>query len=159
VLLVDTASEEGVDALLDQIERGEYADGDSSAADADRLPFETLTTFFLAGERLRRDPLDADGLEQLLAAIELADPAHPPYGVQPRLWQRTCGLAEALADALVGVSDDEDVIEADAVADADADADDDTDADDAGDDVTAELDYDRAVATAEQLHDLLRPYV
>lgn len=147
VLLVDTEAEEGVDALLDQIERGEYADGDTSAADADQLPFETLTTFFLAGERLRRDPLDADGLEQLLAATELADPAHPPYGVQPRLWQRTCALADALADALVGAPDGDDV------------GDDATGEGDTGEDATAELDYDRAVATAEQLHDLLRPYV
>jgi hypothetical protein len=143
VLLVDTAAEEGVDALLDQIERGEYADADGNeAAEADRLPFETLTTFFLAGERLRRDPLDADGLEQLVAATDLADPATPPYGVQPRLWQRTCALAEQLADALVGPSDDG--------TDAGADGD---------DDPTAALDYDRAVAIAEQLHDLLRPYV
>lgn len=147
LLLVDTAAEEGVDALLDQIERGEYADADGNeAADADRLPFETLTTFFLAGERLRRDPLDADGLEQLVAATDVADPATPPYGVQPRLWQRTCALAEQLADALVGPTDGgEDAVEA-----ADADGD---------DEVTAALDYDRAVAIAEQLHDLLRPYV
>lgn len=149
VLLVDTAAEEGVDALLDQIERGEYADADGNdAGDADRLPFETLTTFFLAGERLRRDPLDPDGLEQLVAATDLADPASPPYGVQPRLWQRTCALAEQLADALVGPVDGDD-----------APADDAADADSDEADVTAGLDYDRAVAIAEQLHDLLRPYV
>jgi hypothetical protein len=64
-----------------------------------------LTTFFLASERLRRDPLDPDGLEQLLLATDVAEPEQPPFGVQPRLWQKTCELADQLADALV--DDDE----------------------------------------------------
>jgi hypothetical protein len=133
-LLVGTEDEEVVDALLDEIETGEYVDLDSAAdasdgvgdEDAGQLPFETLTTFFLAGERLHRNPLDADGLEQLLAATEVADPASPPYGVQPRLWEQTCTLAERLADAL------------------------------AGDDGP---DEDAAQTAAGELHDLLRPYV
>ena len=66
----------------------------------DQLPFETLTTFFLAGERLRRDPLDADGLEELLKAHDVAEPERPPYGVDRRLWVRTCELADGLVGAL-----------------------------------------------------------
>nr|MBA2321499.1 ComF family protein [Deltaproteobacteria bacterium] len=77
------------------------AEDTATGEDAGQLPFETLTTFFLAGERLQKNPLDADGLEELLAATEVADPASPPYGVQPRLWEQTCALAERLADALV----------------------------------------------------------
>ena len=73
-------------------------DGDQSG---ERPPFETLTTFFLAGQRLQKNPLDADGLEQLLQATEVAEPTRPPYGVDIRLWQRTCELADELADALV----------------------------------------------------------
>ena len=99
-LLVATVDEATVEPILDGIEVT-GADGE----DRGRLPFETLTTFFLAGERLKRNPLDADGLEQLLAALDVADPDAPPYGVQPALWQRTCELAEELADALAG--DDE----------------------------------------------------
>lgn len=107
VLLVATADEAVVDELLDEIERGEYVDTTSAAAgqSGEQADAEVLTTFFLAGERLRRDPLDPDGLEQLLAANEVADPEAPPFGVQPRLWQQTCALAEQLTDALVG--DDE----------------------------------------------------
>ena len=44
--------------------------------------------------------MDADGLEQLIAATALANPARPPYGVDPRLWVRTCELADELAAAL-----------------------------------------------------------
>ena len=83
--------------------------------DEERLPFETLTTFFLAGERLQKSPLDADGLEELLAALDVADPAEPPYGVERRLWERTCELAEELADALAA-GDEPDEDEARAVA-------------------------------------------
>lgn len=134
VLIVTTADEAVVESLLDMIENGQYgvdADDefgldDEGDDDAERLPFETLTTFFLAGERLKRNPLDADGLEQLLAATEVADPRRPPYGVDLRLWQRTCELAEELADALAG---DE------------------------------EPDEDTAMSVADELHDLLRPFI
>lgn len=105
LLLVGTDDEAVAESLMDLIESGEFAahedDLDDVDEDAERLPFETLTTFFLAGERLQRNALDADGLEQLLAAVAVAEPTQPPYGVDIRLWQRTCELADELAGALV----------------------------------------------------------
>ena len=119
VLLVRTEDEEVVDVILDDVENDEGVDlpdaSDDNDDDADRLPFETLTTFFLAGDRLQRNPLDADGLEQLLAAIDVADPDRPPYGVDKRLWERTCELADDLAAALVD-GDEPDEVETQAVA-------------------------------------------
>jgi hypothetical protein len=126
VLLVRTEDEQLVESLLDLVEAGETEMDMDAGSDDDPLPFETLTTFFLAGERLKKHPLDADGLEELLAAIDVADPAKPPFGVEPRLWFRTCELADQLAGALV---DDE-----------------------LPDEETAQI-------VAEQLHDLLRPYI
>jgi hypothetical protein len=106
LLLVRTDDEATVESLLDLVESVDDVELEPDEldehAEADQLPFETLTTFFLAGDRLKRDPLDADGLEQLLAAVEVADPAAPPYGVEARLWKRTCELADELADALAG---------------------------------------------------------
>jgi hypothetical protein len=117
VLLVGTDDEELVDAILDEVEAGADVDEDDVALDedGDRLPFETLTTFFLAGERLQRNPLDADGLEQLLEATDVADPDRPPYGVDKQLWTRTCELADELAAALVD-GDEPDMEETQAVA-------------------------------------------
>jgi hypothetical protein len=103
VLLVSTADEAIVEALLDDIESGEYVDvGTASAPTADdERTAEVLTTFFLAADRLQRDPLDADGIDHLRRATEIADPEAAPFGVAPRLWQRTCELAEEIVDALV----------------------------------------------------------
>jgi len=121
VLLVSTEDEQLVDSILDDVENDEGAevpdDADDSDpdSDADRLPFETLTTFFLAGDRLQKNPLDADGLEQLLSATDVADPDRPPYGVDKRLWVRMCELADELAAALVD-GDEPDVVETQAVA-------------------------------------------
>ncbi|MFZ4719690.1 MAG: hypothetical protein ACOYMR_09710 [Ilumatobacteraceae bacterium] len=130
VLIVRTADEALVESLLDLVEAGDsielVADESDEHAEQDQLPFETLTTFFLAGERLKRNPLDADGLDELLAAVEVAVPEQPPYGVDLRLWQRTCELADDLAGALA----DSDV-----------------------------PDEEAAQQIAEQLHDLLRPYI
>jgi hypothetical protein len=121
VLLVSTDDEGLVDSILDDVENDEGVelpeddDDEGGGSDADRLPFETLTTFFLAGDRLQRNPLDADGLEQLLSATDVADPDRPPYGVDKRLWQRMCELADDLAAALVD-GDEPDVVETQAVA-------------------------------------------
>ncbi|MEO8264332.1 MAG: hypothetical protein ABI706_02355 [Ilumatobacteraceae bacterium] len=119
VLLVGTDDEELVDSILDDVENDEGIElpdeTDEERAEADQLPFETLTTFFLAGDRLQRNPLDADGLEQLLSATDVADPEHPPYGVDKRLWLRMCELADDLAAALVD-GDEPDVVETQAVA-------------------------------------------
>lgn len=102
LLVVPTANEALVESLMDMIEQGEFTahEDDMEEDVGERLPFETLTTFFLAGARLQKNPMDADGLEQLVAAIAVADPARPPYGVDMRLWQRTCELADELAGAL-----------------------------------------------------------
>jgi hypothetical protein len=120
VLLVSTDDEQVVDSILDDVENDEGVElpedtGTDDDSDADRLPFETLTTFFLAGDRLQKNPLDADGLEQLLSATDVADPDRPPYGVDKRLWVRMCELADELAAALVD-GDEPDVEETQAVA-------------------------------------------
>ena len=116
ILLVGTPDEELVDTILDDVENDEgVVLPDETEDDTDQLPFETLTTFFLAGDRLQRNPLDADGLEQLLSATEVADPDRPPYGVEKRLWLRMCELADQLAAALVD-GEEPDVVETQAVA-------------------------------------------
>lgn len=116
VLLVGTDDEELVDAILDDVENDEGIELPAGeGGEEDRLPFETLTTFFLAGDRLQRNPLDADGLEQLLSATDVADPDHPPYGVDKKLWNRMCELADDLAAALVD-GDEPDVVETQAIA-------------------------------------------
>ena len=115
VLLIATEHEASVEAILDAVESGQAEvepvidEPDSSATlpvddsapgEPGQLPFETLATFFLAGERLQKNPLDAGGLEELMRALDVADPAKPPYGVERPLWEKTCELADELADAL-----------------------------------------------------------
>ena len=35
-----------------------------------------------------------------MKALDMAEPTNPPYGVERPLWERTCELADELADAL-----------------------------------------------------------
>jgi hypothetical protein len=100
-LVVPTDDEVAVDAVLDAIESGQHV-GAVDVIDDDETSTEILTTFFLAGDRLKRNPLDAAGLEELLRALELATPDVPPFGIERALWNRCCTLADELADALVG---------------------------------------------------------
>jgi len=103
VLLVSTDDEGVVEALLDDIESGEYVDVGATRQPtaADEESAAILATFFLAAERLQKDPMDADGIEHLRRAIEVADPDVGPFGVAPKLWQRTIELADEIVDALV----------------------------------------------------------
>jgi hypothetical protein len=110
VLSVPTSAEDAVDDILDEVEAGEMIPVINDGPEGDALPFESLNSFFLAGERLRKDPRDADGLERLLDAIKIANPDRPPRGVELRVWRRSCELAEQLADVLVEGSEN-DVIE------------------------------------------------
>ncbi len=102
VLLVATDDESVVDELLDDVESGEFADVLTTSPAADESSSEVLTSFFLAAERLRKEPLDADGIEHLLNALDLADPDVPPFGVTPKLWQESYTAADELADAIAG---------------------------------------------------------
>ncbi len=134
VLLVPTSDEEMVDDILDDVESGDVIPVINDGPDGDALPFESLNSFFLAGERLRKDPRDANGLERLLEALKVADPNRPPRGVELRVWRQSCELAERLADALVAEVDPADVVVGDAETGA-----------------TAQI--------ASDLHDLLRPLI
>ncbi|MEO7398900.1 MAG: hypothetical protein ABIW84_10075, partial [Ilumatobacteraceae bacterium] len=146
VLLVPTTDEERVEQIMDDVESGDVIPVINDGPDGDELPFESLNSFFLAGERLRKDPRDADGLERLLEALVIADPNRPPRGVELRTWRRTCDLAEELADALVA-------------ADADADSGDRDDDSDALDSTPDPDGLDTATRAATALHDLLRPLI
>ncbi|HRE02116.1 MAG TPA: hypothetical protein PLV68_12510 [Ilumatobacteraceae bacterium] len=136
-LIVPTADEAAVDEILDDVESGEVISA-ADAGDVDGVPFESLNSFFLAGERLRKDPGDADGLERLVEALDVADPNRPPRGVELRVWRRSCELADRLADALIaGASDDPDEVEYDEDG----------------------LPIVPALQIASDLHDLLRPLI
>lgn len=113
-LLVPTAAEEAVDELLDEVEGGEIVTMPSGDLEA-VAGVELLDAFFTAGDRLARDPLDADGLEALLRALDAADPGVPPPGVMLGVWRDACSLADLLADALAG-SDQPDELAAIALA-------------------------------------------
>jgi hypothetical protein len=102
VLLVATDDEPVVDELLDDVESGEYADVLVAAAPSEEASSEVLTLCFLAAERLRKEPLDADGIEHLLKALDIADPEVPPFGVAPKLWTDAYTAADELADAIAG---------------------------------------------------------
>ena len=108
VLLVPTSHEEQVDDILDDVESGKVIPIIDDGPDGDIVPFESLNSFFLAGERLRRDPQDAAGLQRLLDALAIANPNRPPAGVELGVWRKSCALAEELADCLVDEESDMD---------------------------------------------------
>jgi hypothetical protein len=112
VLAVATADESSVDELLDTIERGELVaeqvnDDDPAVDDADEDELlTTLTSFFLAADRLQRNPNNPDASTQLADTAASADAAHPPYGVERKVWERACVLAGEIAEL---VDDDDEV--------------------------------------------------
>lgn len=105
LLLVPTEAEDAVEELMNDIESGQVwivPEGDDDGYSTGEDPSDVLLVFKEAGERLARNPLDADGLEALLAALEAADPDRPLPGIVPATWRQVCSLAEDIADALAG---------------------------------------------------------
>ena len=117
LLLVNVDDEDPVDDLLDELEESGALDDadereeDDPATDLDEgaeTPGEVLEKLFLAADRLRRKPLDADGLQDLADALALSNPARPPYGLDPLAWRRITALADELAVVETRLADDED---------------------------------------------------
>ena len=121
-LVIASRDEVLVETLLDQVEQ-HAPDGDDLAGDGDdEVDGELLGELFLAADRLKDQPLDADGLAGLLAVLGEAEPTKPPFGVNRSLWAGALGRAEAIAAVLTG---SEATL---AAANAEADEDDDDDA-------------------------------
>jgi len=143
LLLVGVDDEEAVDDLLDDLESsGALDEVDDADDDLTETPGDVLEQLFLAADRLRKHPLDADGLTGLADALARSNPARPPFGLDPVAWRSITGLADQLADA--------ETAEADGGTDASEDL---VDAGADDDDRTA------AQRLAADLRDALRPYV
>lgn len=137
LFLVSVDDEEAADDLLDELEESGALEAADEADDPTETPGAVLEMLFLAADRLRKDPLDADGLRDLATALALSNPAGPPYGVEPLMWQRVMSLADELAMAETGIDDE---------------ADDATETD-------GEPDPELAQDVAAELRELLRPFV
>jgi hypothetical protein len=100
LLLVPVALEAVVDDVLDDVELG----GDAAARgdDGAETPFAVMESLFLAAVRLRRDPLDGDGLTLLASASDGADWNRAPFGVDLAVWRRVGGLVDDITDAITG---------------------------------------------------------
>jgi hypothetical protein len=108
-LVVAPGDEAVVEALLDGVE---YPDAipveevdDEATAAAEATSFEVLSSLFLAADRLKGNPLDADGIADLSDALEDADPDVPPFGIVPGLWRDAVERANRLADTLADNDD------------------------------------------------------
>jgi hypothetical protein len=106
-LVVAPVDEATVEVLLDGVEYPDAlpaVDDDATEA-AEETSFEVLSSLFLAADRLKGNPLDAEGIADLSDALDDADPDVPPFGIVPGLWRDAVERGNRLADTL---ADDDD---------------------------------------------------
>jgi len=119
-LVVGPQHEAQIEAFLDELEYPqslpveEFEAPTDDAEAAEETSFEALSALYLAADRLKHHPLDAEGIEDLTDALEQADPDVPPYGIVPGLWRDAVERAEKLADALADDDDRSDEVAAEA---------------------------------------------
>jgi hypothetical protein len=94
-LFVSSDAEHVVDDLLDAIEAGEVASLDEEAI----APDGALQTLYVSADRLRRDPTNTTGREQLLALVPKLSPTVPPFGLPAGSWAAMVEAARRLAAA------------------------------------------------------------
>jgi hypothetical protein len=82
--VVAADAEDVVDDLLDAIEAGELMTPDESGAN--EPPQGTLSSIFLAADKLAKDPIDAKSRKKLIELNATLDKKHPPYALAPRTW-------------------------------------------------------------------------
>lgn len=110
-LVVAPEHETQVEALLDGLEFPqslpveEFEPPTDAVEEAEETSFEVLSSLYLAADRLKHHPLDAEGIENLTEALDKADPDVPPYGIVPGLWRDAVERANKLADALADEDD------------------------------------------------------
>jgi hypothetical protein len=111
VLVVAPGDEAVIEAVLDGVEFPdalpvvELPEDDEATVAAEETSFEVLSSLFLAADRLKGNPLDADGIADLSDALDDADPDVPPFGIVPGLWRDAVERGNRLADTL---ADDDD---------------------------------------------------
>ena len=97
-LVVLEADQETVEFVLERLDHpmalAPEADGDEGATVAD-----VLSALFLGADRLRRNPSDVSGLEQLLGVLPSAERMAAPYGFVSAEWDSLVLLAGELGDA------------------------------------------------------------
>ena len=96
-LVIATRDEPLVETLLDQ---AEDPDALAVGGEAEEASSDALAGFFLAADRLRKDPLDPDGIAALLEVLDVSENAPPPFGVSSTLWQNMIDEADLIADSL-----------------------------------------------------------
>lgn len=98
-LEVPTVAEEAVEEIMDRVDAGDVTVLDESGPDERTVG---LAELFGLADRLRRDPLDAEGLRMLVDALDEIEPDRPPYGTQLALWRQAHELTDRLGDFLAG---------------------------------------------------------
>jgi hypothetical protein len=97
-LVIATRDETLVETLLDQVENPDALPADTT--EGGEAESETLAGFFLAADRLRKDPVDPDGIAALLEVLDVSENTAPPFGVSATLWQQMIDEADLIADTL-----------------------------------------------------------
>lgn len=104
-LVVMAVDEDTVEAAIDAFQGAADDRPELEGLDANSL----LTDLFVACDRLRRDPRDNSGVENLVDLAPVLGGHRPPFGIDPGLWnslgERSSQLAGMLADG--GVDHDE----------------------------------------------------
>ncbi len=107
-LYVHADDEEAVDALFERVAGGE--DGDDGADDRPEGDAELMGKIFVAADRLQHDGDDPEGTLGLIEAGQVVEDARPPYGVDPREWERLQERVSNLVDLLIEDTVDEDEV-------------------------------------------------
>ena len=105
-LLVPSAREVEAEALFDQVAGG----GDDGGADDDEQRYQTVAELFAASGRLAGDPTDESRQDLVLRWIEESE-GPPLFGMDEIEWFRIRSKARALASAIEGEHDPNEIYE------------------------------------------------
>ena len=112
-LVVREEHADAVEEILDEVEYPDALDAVLDDGAEDEASYQIMSDLYVAADRLKNNPTDADAAADLGAAQVAAATSSIPYGVEIRVWEQVQDLARSIAEA-ADVGADDDVVAADA---------------------------------------------
>jgi hypothetical protein len=100
-LVVDEADADVVEGVLDEVDYPDQLDeADEDEEVDDEAVYAVMSNLYVAADRLKDDPDDADRVTEFWHAAEAASTSPPPFGIDQQVWRQVQEVAGSIKEEI-----------------------------------------------------------